>query len=208
MCCLSKCLILHRSSEGPQRVGSPAERLCGLVWESLLMRSFISRVRTWFMRSSRGKTHPLRLLTCLWNSDMSGNIVGINQNQLATWLERDGEEANGEDFEYSALNKVPWLPGVWTRMNEIGFGLFWHPVPGVNGDCCRKQGILFFLFNRRLCGAWFRISQPCHSCPLERMAVNTVCWVNFEKVVLFLAKCWFKIRFFPPYFRLRINSKS
>lgn len=38
--------------------------------------------------------------------------LGINQYQLATWLEGDGEEGNGRDFENSALNKVPWFPGV------------------------------------------------------------------------------------------------
>lgn len=43
---------------------------------------------------------------------MRRNVVEINQHQLATWLEGDGKEENGGDFENSALNKVPWLPGV------------------------------------------------------------------------------------------------
>lgn len=43
---------------------------------------------------------------------MRRNIVGINQNQLATWLEGYSEDGNGGDFENSALNKVPWIPGV------------------------------------------------------------------------------------------------
>lgn len=31
------------------------------------------------------------------NSDLKRNIVEISQNELATWLERNGQEASGED---------------------------------------------------------------------------------------------------------------
>lgn len=32
--------------------------------------------------------------------------LGINQTQLATWLEADVQEGNGGDFENSVLDKV------------------------------------------------------------------------------------------------------
>lgn len=38
--------------------------------------------------------------------------LGINQTQLATWLEADVQEGNGGDFDNSALDKAPGPPGV------------------------------------------------------------------------------------------------
>jgi hypothetical protein len=54
---------------------------------------------------------------------MRKNMDGINQNPLASWLEGAGNEQPDEDnSEYSALNKMSRLPGVWTRMNMICSG--------------------------------------------------------------------------------------
>lgn len=100
--------------------------------------------------------------------------LGINQNQLAAWLEGDVQEGNGGDFENSALDK-PLAPWGWARMNEICFGLCWHPGPGGNGICRRRRGILFFVFKRKLCDAWFRISQPAIPLPHKGWLVNTEC---------------------------------
>lgn len=169
-----------------------------------LEAGFTSSVRTWFIRTSRGKNLHLRLFTCLWNLDMRRNIVGINQNQLATWLEGHSEEGNGGDFENSALNKAPWVPGVgqgWIK-SALAYAdiqsLEWMASAAGGRGFCSSFSIRAFVvpglesLNRAI------------PAPFKGWLVNTECWVDLVKVVLFLAKCWFIIKF-SSILQLRIN---